>query len=173
MDAKSVRIRNRKQQPRAGSSKANPLGIIMLLGLLSIPVCVSGQTTIIVRRTSDEIVLGADSLETNTRIWIDPLGQRHESPVPSSTMCKIIAVGGRAFTFAGYTGSPEMGSIDIAGIGRKALTEQSNIEKAADFFTDQLSPQVQASLDTMRRIDIVSYRKETLNEKTKETIPSL
>src|SRR5438552_3913574 len=51
------------------------------------PLAVYAQTTVIVRRTPTEIVIGADSLETTDHFTIDNLGKR-KTWVTFSYVCK-------------------------------------------------------------------------------------
>jgi len=148
----------------------NMFRIICLFVLLSIPVSIFGQTTIIFRRTSTDIILGADSRQTG--VWVDPLGERHET-VTSNSMCKIIVAKKRAFSFAGYTGTTEVGRVDIEDIGRKALIDGTGVENAANLFTTRVFQEVEASLENLRRTDIVSYRDVTISKTTKRIKPPL
>src|SRR6266849_1476645 len=80
-----------KKQPASEGSKAYPFSRVwrIAIPLLMFPISASAQTTIVVRRTPTEIVVGADSRVTVRHQTSDVLGSAQTTVTYSST-CKIV-----------------------------------------------------------------------------------
>lgn len=134
------------------SPLAHPNHLIALL-LMVFPWRVAGQTTIVVRRTPVEVVIAADSLRT--------VGKRGEI-VGTRLVCKIVPLGPTsAFAASGFAGT-EVAEIDIKGMATKAAAQKGSIHATADTFTGMVLPPLTEGLESVRRTDIESYRKQTM-----------
>lgn len=150
-----------KQSP-SEHSKAYPFAGIWGLALfpLFLPISMSAQTTIVVRRTPSEIVVGADSKVVSRSRTIDMFG-RAQDTVTYSTSCKIIVVGNRALVASGYLVNDA--GLDVVKTGRVALQGVASIDDAADSYRDAIQQPLRDSLEQLRRFDLESYRKSTRN----------
>lgn len=149
------------KQSGSERSKAYPFSggwRIAFLPLL-LPISAAAQTTIVVRRTPSEIVVGADSRAAHRDRTFDLLGQTHDT-VTYSSICKIVVVDNRAFVVAGYIGDPA-GRVDVINIGRVALQTAPKIVEAADLYSRTAEGPLRDSLERLRLLDLETYRKLT------------
>src|SRR5882672_3735213 len=149
-----------EKQSASKGSKAYPFprawGVLLLLIL---PISASAQTTIVVRRTPTEIIVGADSRAINKHQTTDVLGNAQHT-VTYFTTCKIVVEGKRAVVFAGYAGS-DIARVDIVGMARTTLEVAHTLIDAADFYSSGIKDQLRNSLERLRVVDIESYRNFT------------
>ena len=162
-----------KDLSRSCISKAHPFcGQILVWSLLlfNFPSA-TDATTIVIRRTPKEIVVGADSLITGTQVSFGNLGQRIVTRTKSYT-CKIVRVRNRAFSVAGFIGD-ETGRLGVLAIGADALRRHSSVAASADAFAKTVKEPLRQRLERQRGIDIQTYRLNTTDEETGGTKASL
>jgi hypothetical protein len=145
-----------------------PVAFIVFVFSMLLHICpCESQTTIVVRRTPKEIVIGADSLMTLEHLHITASGKRERTRTTSS-VCKIILVGGRAFAFAGYVGGT-FGDVKVEAMGRDVLAlraPQLSILESSDVIIERLKRQLEPELENLRKTDLLSYRSETVDKAT-------
>lgn len=164
---RSRRIVSRDTYSTANALHANPfplqdilINLVLLCGQLSLAVPVIAQTTVVIRRTPHEIVMGADSLASLTTIRIDGAGNRTEIPT-KSYICKIMQFDRVFLASAGHLGHAGPGSYNIDDIGRESCTRKRRATECASAFVFKIEPLIKQQLERLRQFDIASYRSTT------------
>ncbi|HEY0348318.1 MAG TPA: hypothetical protein VGC60_09180 [Pyrinomonadaceae bacterium] len=155
-----------KRDSAADSAKAYPLPrtwAYAALLFLIMPLDAVTQTTIVIRRTSHEIVIGADSMARVTTSTVDSLGQVREETVKHFSFCKIVVVGNRAFVMTGFLGTSEREAV-IKSAGRSALESTVRLADAADTYSNAIKERLSQDLERERLVNLESYRDITLTK---------
>lgn len=165
-----------KENAFACGPVANPFWprrlMVFTLCISAFTVEAMGQTTVVVRRTPSQIVVGADSLVT-TRQESTNARERHRIITTQSYACKIVVVQNKAFAYVGWVGGPTAGYVDVNGIGIKSLETTPNIIEAADSFSAMITEPLKKSLEWARLNRIEDYRLSTIDAGTGGTKTSL
>ncbi|MBI1766165.1 MAG: hypothetical protein HYR56_32580 [Acidobacteria bacterium] len=113
-----------------------------------------GQTCIVAKRTSTEVVIAADSAASVTTITPNADGSVTKTR-SNKTACKIRTAKGAFIAIAGFWGGSETG--DLYAVAIKAANDGRTLKEKATIFASRLREPLKKDLEKIRTTDIQYY----------------
>jgi hypothetical protein len=116
---------------------------VLLVSIVGLVCTAAKGTTIIIRRTSDYIVIGADSLTVQDSSI--PAGRHYRKTHSVSYTCKINQFGDTFFAHAGYSGE------SVVNLAKQAASQGRTIEQKAGIYNRLIKDQVEMEMEAIRQ----------------------